>query len=109
MTDEERREAKEHSDALQDLREILATQSGISLFTYLFKELEVGELPELGLEGSILMDKLGSLRAGRAVFDLVSEANAEVAGAIVAKNKKDYNARLYRQYAEDNADTIRQD
>lgn len=95
LTSDEIKEAIEHRDVLLDLRAIIATSSGKNFLKYLFKHLEVGELPQLGLDGSMLMDKLGFLRAGNSIFKLVAEANAEVAGALLAQIEKDRYAQLY--------------
>jgi hypothetical protein len=95
MTEEERKEAIEHRDMLLDLRAVLATVSGKRMFGYLFKHLGVCELPELGLTGDLLMDKLGYLRAGNAIFKLVSEADADISGEILAKVEKDKYAQIY--------------
>ena len=98
MTEEERREAIEHRDALLDIRAVLVTTSGRNFFKYLFKHLEVGEVPELGLEGNILHDKLGFLRAGNAIYKLTAEANAEIAGSLLAENEREKNAKLYAPF-----------
>lgn len=97
QSQEEVAEAIEHRDALLDIRAILATSSGRNFFKYLFKHLEVGELPQLGLEGSLLMDKLGFLRAGNSIFKLVAEADAQIAANILAMNEKERYAKLYSQ------------
>lgn len=95
MTEEERREAIEHRDVLLAIRAILATSSGKVFFKYLFKQFEVAQLPEIGMEGTLLADKLGFLRAGRSIFELVSEADAEKAGQLLAENEKERYAKLY--------------
>lgn len=95
MSQEEIKEAIEHRDVLMEIRAILATNSGKKFFKYLFKHLEVNELPPLGLEGSFLSDKLGYLRAGNSIFKLVAEANADIAGALLAQNEKDRYAQMY--------------
>lgn len=108
MTEQERRIAIEHQEVLTDIRAILTTSSGLRFFKYLFKHLGVAELPELGLEGNILMDKLGSLRAGQSVYKLVTEANAEIAGSLLAQKEKDLYAALYDDYGSgDEADEAR--
>lgn len=94
MTDEERAEALEHRDALLDLRAVLSSGFGRNFIKYLFKNFEVGHLPPIGFEGSLLMDKLGSLRAGRALFEIVSEADAETAGFLLAQIEKERYEKL---------------
>lgn len=93
-TQEEIREAIEHRDVLLALRAILATPSGKNFFKYLFKHLEVTELPPVGLEGSLLMDKIGFLRAGNSIYKLVSEADPSIAGSLIAQNEKEKYAQL---------------
>lgn len=95
LTQEEVAEAIEHRDMLLDVRAILATTSGRNFFKYLFEHFEVTQLPDLGLEGNLLMEKLGFLRAGNAIFKLVAEANAEMAATLLAQNEKDRYAKLY--------------
>jgi hypothetical protein len=97
MTEEERQEAIEHRDVLLHIRAVLATKSGTELFKYLFKHFEVSQLPELGLEGNFLHDKLGFLRAGNSIFKLVAEANAQIAANLLAENEKERYAELYKQ------------
>ncbi len=92
---EEVKESIEHRDALLDIRAILATSSGTRFFKYLFKSFDVCELPEQGLEGEILHERIGVLRAGHAMFKLISEANHQVAANILAEVEKERYARLY--------------
>lgn len=74
---------------LQDVASVLATHPGERFIKYLFKYFEVGELPDLGLRDDLLIDKLGSLRPGRALFRLVSEADSRMAGIILATVEKE--------------------
>lgn len=92
MLEEERKEHLEHQEVLLDIRAVLVTKSGKSFFKYLFKHLEIGELPELGMEGNILYDKLGFLRAGNAIFSIVSEASPKIAAEILAENEREKHA-----------------
>lgn len=94
MEEELRKEAIEHRDMLLELREILATKSGRNFFKYLFKTLNVIELPAKGLENGDLMETIGYLRAGRAIFKLASEANADVAASLLADVEKERYAQL---------------
>lgn len=94
---EEVAEAVEHRDVLLNIRAILATNSGRDFFKYLFKHLEVCELPPVGLTGELLMDKLGSLRVGNQIFKLVAEADAQVAANILAITEKERYAKLYAE------------
>lgn len=102
MSQEERKLAAEHRDAHLDARAILATASGRRFFKYLFKNLDVGQLPELGLEGNFLHDKLGSIRAGNEIFKLIAEAHPELAGLLLAEVEKERYEQLYK---EQNIDT----
>lgn len=94
MSEEERQEAIEHRDVLLDIRSMLVLDSGLKFFKYLFKNLEVGEVPELGVEGNFLHDKLGFLRAGNSIFKLVCEADYEVSAKILAAIEKEKYERL---------------
>lgn len=95
LSKEEVSEAIEHRDVLLDIRAILATASGRNFFKYLFKHLEVAELPPLGLEGVLLNDKLGFLRAGNSIFKLTSEADAAMAATLLAQTEKERYAQIY--------------
>jgi hypothetical protein len=97
LSQEEISERIEHRDALLDARAVLATVTGRNFLKYLFKSLEVNELPQFGLEGNFLHDKLGFLRAGNAVFKLVAEADAEIAAGILAQIEKDRYVKLYAE------------
>lgn len=97
LSEEEIKERIEHRDALLDIRAILATSSGKRFFKYLFKSFEVGQLPPLGMTGDLLMDKIGSLRAGEAFFQIVAEADSEAAGFLLAQIKKEEYEQLYAE------------
>ncbi len=97
QTDEEVKEAIEHRDVLLNIRAILAIPAGKDFFKYLFKSFDVTELPEFGLEGMILAERIGFLRAGNSIFKLVAEADASIAGNLLAQNEKDRYARLYAE------------
>ncbi len=89
IKDEEIRERAKHAQTVQDIRVVLTTPSGRALVKYLFESFELTELPEIGMEGNLLYDKLGSLRPGRLFFNIVSEANPEMAGTILAQITKE--------------------
>lgn len=97
MNTEERREALEHRDVLLHLRQIMKTDSGKFFMKYLFKNYGVSELPPLGLDGPMLHDRIGSLRAGQAMFALASEADPETAANLLAQTVKEKNAELYNE------------
>lgn len=97
---EEYRESIEHRDALLNVRAILSTKAGLEFFKYLFQNYDVGTLPEQGLEGSLLHERMGMLRAGNAIFELLCEANADIAASLLAQVRKDQYARLQAEYSE---------
>lgn len=97
MTEQERREAIEHRETLIHLRAVLATDSGREVFKYFMKHFEVGKLPALGIEGSLLMDKIGTLRAGAAIFEILSEANPDIAGNLLAQIERERYAEIYAE------------
>lgn len=97
VLEEERKERAEHRDAVLDLRAVLETAHGQRFFKYLFKNLDVGELPEMGLEGNMLFEYLGFLRAGKSIFELMTEADVIVTARLIAEKEKDRNARLYSE------------
>lgn len=96
-TPEELSEALEHRDLLLHVRAVLATVSGRHFFRYIFRHLNIRDLPELGLEGQILFERLGFLRASNAIFEIVAEASPELAGQLIAENEKERYARLYAE------------
>lgn len=96
QAEEERREAVEHRDALLNIQAILNTLQGQQFFKYLFKTLSVNEIPKQGMEGPLLHDYMGYLRAGRSIFELVSEANPELAGLFLAQIEREKYDRLRR-------------
>ncbi len=87
--DLEVQEALEHQQVLNDISSVLNTPTGFRVFNYLFKHFEYGELPPIGLQGDLLMDKLGSLRPGRALFRIVSEAEPRMAAQILSNIEKE--------------------
>lgn len=89
IQDIERKELIEHQQMLNDISMVINTQAGMRVFTYLFKHFEYGELPPIGLSDELLFDKLGSLRPGRALFRIVSEAEPGIAGQILASIEKE--------------------
>lgn len=98
----EREEQLEHRDVLLAMGALLKTNPGIQLFKYLFKTLDVIELPYQGLEGIELHDRLGFLRAGNQIYKLVCEADPEVSANILSQLERDRYERLHEQYRNDN-------
>lgn len=97
LTQEEVSEAIEHRDVLLDIRAVLATAHGRRFFKYLVKYYSPIELPPMGLEGAILHEGLGQLRAYNELFNLVSEADHDAAAQLLAENIKERYARLSQQ------------
>jgi len=96
---EDNRIALEHRKVLNDIRAIITTNPGRDFFKYLFKTLDVTGHPEPGLPRDELLDRLGCLRAGRSIFNIVSQANPEIAGALIAENEKEYHAQILYENA----------
>lgn len=97
MTPQEQKEAIEHKDVLEAIRDVLSRPSGRAFFKYLFKEFSVAEIPDVGLEGFILHGMLGHYRAGNAIYKIACEANAEIAGQLLAEKEKDAIDELYKE------------
>jgi len=83
------KEARRYAGVLKDISVVLGTPAGKGFVRYLLKELEVGELPAMGLPEEFLRDKLGFLRAGNSIFKMVAQANPEVTGALLAQIEKE--------------------
>jgi hypothetical protein len=98
FSDDDLKFAREHRDVLLHLRVVLNTNEGREVFKYLFKHLEVGNLPQPGMEPIEQADVLGKLRAGNSIFKMVSEANHIVAGDLLAKIEKERYDELYAEY-----------
>lgn len=95
---QEDREEFEHRKMLESLRTILQTESGKTYFQYIFKHYSPTGLPELGLEGSILSDRLGFFRAGRGIFKAACEADPVIAAQLLTKVEKgEYDAKILEQ------------
>lgn len=76
------------------LRAVLATDQGQKVFKYLFKTLQVNELPAKGLDGTQLHDTLGYLRSGREVFKIAAEADTFVTTRLMVEVEKENYAEL---------------
>lgn len=95
--EQDRNERIAHRDALLAVASIVKSDQGRKLFKYLFKSFDVGTVAEKGLDGMDLHDRLGFLRAGNAIFELVSEADSETAASLLAKIKREqYEDKLQR-------------
>lgn len=89
------REAIEHRDVVLDLRAILGTPAGMRFIKYLFKSFDVAQMPEEGLDGNLLYERLGVLRAGNAIFKIASEASFEHSAKLLAEIEKERYEILY--------------
>lgn len=88
-------ENAEGQQALMAINAIISTKHGKDFLKYLLKSLDVGEFPEVGTENSILLDRIGFLRAGQSVFKMIAEANPEIAGQLIGLIEKErYEAKL---------------
>jgi len=94
----ERKERLEHRDVLLAIASILTTDDGQKLFKYLFKNLNVGELPPLEMSGKELYDYLGFLRAGNSIYKLACEADSEIAASLVSKLEREKYDDLCEQH-----------
>ena len=80
----------EHSDrrtqiALIHLNTILASQSGREFLKYLIYSFDVGTVPPIGLPEELTRDWMGFSRAGRSIFELISQADNVQAGLMLAE------------------------
>jgi hypothetical protein len=101
--DRERREALEHRDVLLAIGVILKSKEGLQLFKYLFKSLEVTCAPDPGMEGNLLHEYLGHLRAGNSIYKLVCEADSEIGGEILSKLERERYNDITEHYRAENA------
>ncbi len=96
--EEKRQENLEHRDVLLAIGSIIKTATGKKLFSYLFKSLDVAQLPDPNLEGNMLYENLGVLRAGSSIYKLACEADSEVAASILSKLERERYDKLCEQY-----------
>jgi hypothetical protein len=102
LSPEEMREALEHRDVVNALQAIMKSEVGRKLVKYMFKSFDVGIVPEFGLEGNMLHDRIGFLRAGQSFFQIACEAEPMVAGEMLAALEKErYHERYIEKYGED--------
>lgn len=93
----ERQAQLEHRDVLLAIAAILKTKEGLQFFKYLFKHLEVATIPEQGMEGNVLHDFLGFLRAGNSIYKLACEAECNIAASILSKIEREKYDDLIEQ------------
>lgn len=82
-------EMKEHETMLLDLSHIMATPQGQNFVKYMFKHFGVGELPAINIPDKLRDEYIGFLRAGQSIFEVVSQADSNRAGLILAQIKKE--------------------
>jgi len=94
----ERQEHLEHRDALLAIGSIIQTDEGAKLFKYLFKTLDVAELPPQGMQDNVLHEYLGFLRAGNSIYKLACEADSEKAAHILSNIEREKYDELIRRH-----------
>jgi len=97
-----RQESVEHQNVLLALRAILQTPNGVTLFSYLFKNFNVGEMPVRGLTEVELHENLGFLRAGNSIYKLICEADASISASILSELERKRYEQEYHKYRIDN-------
>lgn len=92
--DEENRAAMEHRDVLLATRSVLMSSSGKVLFRYFFKHFDVAQPIPMGFSDEQLREYIGLQRAGNSIFKIASEANFQLAGALLSEVEKERYAKL---------------
>lgn len=100
--EETRREQIEHRDVLLAIASLIKTKEGNQLFSYLFKNFEATNLPDRTMQGEVLHEYLGFLRAGNSIYKLACEADSEMAASIIAKIERKRYEQIYEQHRIDN-------
>lgn len=98
----ELKERLEHRDATLAIASIIKTPEGKALFKYLFTTLEITKLPDENLEGNMLYENLGFLRAGNSIYKLACQADFESAASILSKLERERYEHTCKQYNLDN-------
>ena len=83
------KEIRSHESFILDLGLVLSTPQGQSVFKYMLKELEFGELPAVNIPPNLRDEYIGFLRAGQLVFEYLSQADNIKAGLILAQIQKE--------------------
>jgi hypothetical protein len=99
---EAEKEAIEHRDAVLNLKAVLKTDAGRSFIKFLLKSFDVGELPSKGLTGVELHETIGFLRSGQSIFQIVSQAEPEVAAKLLANLEREKYEKLQELYVLEN-------
>ena len=87
--EQERQKRLEHQNVLLAIGAILKTSEGWQLFKYLFKNFDVGKLPDIGMQPELRDEYLGFLRAGNSIYQLVCEADNEMGASILSKIQRE--------------------
>lgn len=95
--EKQRRENIEERDVLLAIAALIKTPEGKKLFRYLFKNLEVLNLPDKGMNEHILHEYLGFLRAGNSIYKLACRAASETASDIMAKIERERHEDEHEQ------------
>ena len=95
-------EQMEHHEVLTAINKLLKLPEGQTLFKYLFKNFDVTIAPERGLEGVLLHEYLGHLRAGNSIYQLSCEADYQTTALLLSKLEKERHEDKYEQYRIDN-------
>lgn len=94
----EHQEHLEHRDVLLAIGVLLKQKEGKQFFRYLFKNLDVACVPDEGLEGNMLHNYLGFLRAGNSIYKLVCEADFEEAALLLSEIERKKYEDLIEQH-----------
>lgn len=90
LQEQQMREQVEYQNCLNDIRTVLGTAPGKRFMLYLLKSLNYGDFPPPGFPENMLQDRLGFLRAGQSIFEMIVQAHPDHAGdlaAIIAKER----------------------
>jgi hypothetical protein len=96
--EEERQSRLQHRDVLLAIGVLLQQKEGLTLFKYLFKNLDVVAKPDLNLDEKLLWQQIGFLNAGHSIFELICEADPNIAGQLIAELERERYERRYKQY-----------
>ena len=96
--EKQRQEHLQHRDVLLAIASLIKTEAGQTLFKYLFKSLDVMNLPDQSMKGETLHEYLGFLRAGNSIYKLTCEAAHDEAASILSKLERERYDDLSAQY-----------
>lgn len=96
--EKERKEQIEHRDVLLAIASILKSNEGQTIFKYLFKNFEVAQTPPIEMQGNILHETLGFLRAGNSIYKLTCEADFEISALLLSKLERERYEQIRTEY-----------